>query len=351
MPAPSDPLSPTAIATLVAATDELVAELTTWYRERFPGLGPRGQAACEEDTRYHLEHLLSALTVDRHEPFEIYAGWLGEVLAARNIPRAHLAEAFRQLAMLIGRRLSPADAAAVAAVLEAGAMATEHPDRLTAAIGNGAPQPLAETDAFTRLLLQGDGPGAGRLARTLMDQGVAPLELAVRLLQPSLYRVGVLWQQNRISVAQEHLATAIAQNILAQAFARAEFARPTGRKALFACVPGNHHSLGSRMVSDAFEVRGWAVRYLGADIPVDALVRQVESWRPHLVGLSVSVIQQFPTLKRVVGRLRDEFGTDCPLIMAGGLATNVAEGVWAASGAELWAANALDAARLAEERL
>lgn len=347
----SDSLSATAIDTLVAATDELVAELSAWYRERVPGLGPRGQAACEADIRFHIEHLISALIVGRREPFEIYAGWLGEVLVARNVPRVHLAEAFRQLARLIARHLPQGDAAAAAAVLEAGAVASECPDRLAVAIGANAPPPMAEVDDVVHLLLQGDRVSAWRHVQSLMDQGVALPELSVRLLQPSLYRVGVLWQQNRISVAQEHLATAMAQNILAKAFARAEFGEPIGRKALFACVPGNQHSLGLRMVSDAFELRGWSVQFLGADTPLNALVEQVESWRPDLVGLSVSVIQQFQVLSVVISRLRIEFGSNCPLLMAGGLATNVAEDVWQGSGADLWAGNALDAPRLAEARL
>lgn len=346
-----DMLSAAAGEILSAATDELVDELSAWYAERIPGLGARGLAACKEDTRSHLEHLRSALIAGRHEPFALYAGWLGEVLAARNIPITHLPEALRRLGVLIGRRLPPDDAERVAALLEAGAVAAEHPDRLHTAMDANGPQPLAEMEDFCALLLQGDGRAAGRLARGLMDRGVAPQDLAVRLLQPCLYRIGVYWQQNRISVAQEHLATAIAQNILAQAFARAQFARPTGHKALFACVPGNAHSLGLRMVSDAFEMRGWSVQFLGADTPVDALIRQIESWRPDLVGLSVSVIQQFSTLRQVIERLRAAFGEACPTIMAGGLATNVAEDVWQGSGAELWAANALEAPRLAEELL
>ena len=39
--------------------------------------------------------------------------------------------------------------------------------------------------------------------------GLSVADVYGRLLQPAPYRVGELWQANQISVAREHLATAI----------------------------------------------------------------------------------------------------------------------------------------------
>lgn len=55
------------------------------------------------------------------------------------------------------------------------------------------------------------------------------------------HEVGNLWQRNRITVVQEHLASAISQNVLVGAYLKASFLAPIGQSAVFACVEGNHH--------------------------------------------------------------------------------------------------------------
>ena len=57
---------------------------------------------------------------------------------------------------------------------------------------------------------------------------------------------------------------------------------PIDRRVLLACVAGNHHAVGLRMVADAFQLAGWDVQYLGANVPTAALVRQAAEWNPTL---------------------------------------------------------------------
>jgi methanogenic corrinoid protein MtbC1 len=40
-------------------------------------------------------------------------------------------------------------------------------------------------------------------------------ETEMHLMQTALYQIGVLWQENQVTVAQEHLATAICHSIMA----------------------------------------------------------------------------------------------------------------------------------------
>jgi methanogenic corrinoid protein MtbC1 len=205
------------------------------------------------------------------------------------------------------------------------------------------PQPAPAAELLTDHLMQGNLPAVRGVVRESQDTGADYVELATRLFQPSLYRIGELWQQNRVSVAQEHLATAIVQNQLAQIYAAADVGPANGRRAVFACVEGNQHAIGLRMVCDAFELAGWEVQYLGANLPLAALIGQVAQLRPHLVGLSASLTQQIPTLRNTILALRAEFdGPDqrCPEIMIGGLATNQIDSVWRSLDADHWAPSA-----------
>lgn len=160
-----------------------------------------------------------------------------------------------------------------------------------------------------------------------------------------MYEIGRLWQVSRVSIAQEHLATAVGESLMAQAFAGAEFAPPVKRRAIFACVQENHHVMGLRMVSDAFEVEGWEVQFLGADTPTRSLVEQVQRYRPDLVGLSVSLPSQISAARSAIERLRDVPGVGKPSILVGGLALNQLDELWRDLGADRWGANAKAALR------
>jgi methanogenic corrinoid protein MtbC1 len=162
-------------------------------------------------------------------------------------------------------------------------------------------------------------------------------------MQPALYAIGLGWQENRVTVAQEHLATAICLRFLSDLFSAETPAPPTGRRALFAGVERNQHVLGLRIVADAFELAGWSVQFLGANTPTAALLSQVDRWRPELVGLSASLVQQLLVLPTAIDALHAEFGAQRPAVMVGGIPINQADGIWRRLGADLWSPSAEEA--------
>ena len=107
----------------------------------------------------------------------------------------------------------------------------------------------------------------------------------------------------------------------------AEFADPIERKAVLACVQGNAHSLGLRMVSDALETSGWECEFLGADTPVEALVGFIDQQNPDMVALSASMPEHIESLQQTADRIKAEFSGNRPTVVAGGLMINVLQGL------------------------
>lgn len=207
------------------------------------------------------------------------------------------------------------------------------------------PTPDLESPAFAEALLAGNQCVARNIVNGKLDAGIDLIEVDVAVMQPALYEVGQRWQNNRISVAQEHLATAICQTVLAGALLRVEPAPSCGQRALFACVEGNFHALGLRMVADAFELAGWESAYLGADVPNPALLGQIASTRPDVVGLSVSLPQQVLKIRELIRMCRIELGAQCPPFMVGGLAMNSVDDLWRRVEADVWYPDARSAQR------
>ncbi|HLM71738.1 MAG TPA: B12-binding domain-containing protein, partial [Polyangiaceae bacterium] len=57
-----------------------------------------------------------------------------------------------------------------------------------------------------------------RLIDEALAQGASVQEIHLKVIQPCQREIGRLWEQGRISVAQEHLATAISQLAIAHMY-------------------------------------------------------------------------------------------------------------------------------------
>jgi diguanylate cyclase (GGDEF)-like protein len=102
--------------------------------------------------------------------------------------------------------------------------------------------------------------------------------------------IGELWAERAITVADEHLATAISQQVLIRLYDSLQCAPPRSReRVLLAAVEGQHHVLGLRMVADLLEGAGFDVLYLGADVPTGSLAKLIQEHEPALVGLTSGV--------------------------------------------------------------
>ncbi|MCL4808793.1 MAG: cobalamin-dependent protein [Thermoanaerobaculia bacterium] len=169
---------------------------------------------------------------------------------------------------------------------------------------------------YLEALLDGDGPECGTIVSKLHEGGAPLRSLYVDLFQRSLDRVGELWEADRISVATEHLATAITRRLLGLVQADL-FSGPRGtRTVVLACVADEYHELGAQMAADLFELSGWRGLYLGASTPVPDLLRFVGERRPQLVGLSLAIAANLPRLHEALDALRATFPS-VPLAVGG----------------------------------
>lgn len=171
-------------------------------------------------------------------------------------------------------------------------------------------------DRYLSAQLAGDRREAMRL---VLDEGLARgervVDLQSKVIQAAQDEIGRLWQQNRVSIAQEHMATAISQLTLSALFERAVPKPTLGKKFLLACVEGEQHDLPARLVADVLDLEGFDVRYLGANVPHDDLIKSIVSERPDVIGLSVTMSFNVPQLRTAVERVRAV--TDKPIFVGG----------------------------------
>ncbi|HWO83619.1 MAG TPA: cobalamin-dependent protein [Solirubrobacterales bacterium] len=158
---------------------------------------------------------------------------------------------------------------------------------------------------YLEALRAADASGAYRVATEALRQGMTTPELYQRVIAPAMYRIGELWERGAITVADEHLATALTNRILAALRpAPGKAAPPRRGQALLAAVEGEQHALGLRMAADLLEDVGYEAIYLGADVPTRALLQAVESLSPELVAMTATMETLAPRLEAVAAELR-----------------------------------------------
>jgi len=122
-----------------------------------------------------------------------------------------------------------------------------------------------------------------------------PETVCLELLQQALSEVGDLWQQGVATVQQEHFASELAFRRLESLLMAAPPATRPGQ-IVAACPPQEYHTFGLLLLTLLLRHRGWAVVYLGANVPVEELGATVAAVRPDMVILAAQRLPSAATL-------------------------------------------------------
>jgi methanogenic corrinoid protein MtbC1 len=150
--------------------------------------------------------------------------------------------------------------------------------------------------------------------------------------------VGRRWATGEWTVAEEHLATAVAEEVVIRASASVPVGPAPRPLVVAACVEGEWHALAVRVVAVACRVAGWDVEVLGPSVPAHHLARHLHDRGPDAVALSCAMPATLVGARRAVEAARD---TGTPVVV-GGRAFGTTPARAAAVGADAWAPRVVD---------
>jgi DNA-binding transcriptional MerR regulator/methylmalonyl-CoA mutase cobalamin-binding subunit len=145
--------------------------------------------------------------------------------------------------------------------------------------------------------------------------------VCLELIEPLLIEVGDRWHAGELSVAAEHHITGFFRArlyALLNAYQRPEIDGPL---VFTACAPDEWHEMGILLLSVFLARRGIVVRYLGANLPLEALAEVCAEQHPAVVALSA---QSRETARKLRGatKLLTQGPPPCPSVVFGGQAFN-----------------------------
>ncbi|WP_328322305.1 cobalamin B12-binding domain-containing protein [Streptomyces sp. NBC_00388] len=183
---------------------------------------------------------------------------------------------------------------------------------------------------------------AAGIVFSALDEGMDPETVLLDLIAPVQAKVGAEWAANRLTVAQEHAASAIAERVIAALAHRpATRTAPGLGRITVACVDQEWHVLPARLLAEVLTLRGWQVDFLGAQVPTPHLIAHLHSSGADAVALSSSIPTRLPTAHAAISACQ---AIGVP-VLAGGAAFGPDGRYARLLGADAWAPDARSAAR------
>jgi methanogenic corrinoid protein MtbC1 len=152
-----------------------------------------------------------------------------------------------------------------------------------------------------------------------VNRGLDIQELYKNIFYPAMIHIGELWQENKITVAQEHLATAIVQSIICSLYNKV-FDNKTAEdkgKIMLTCASNELHELGPRMLSDLLEMEGFDVKFLGAYMPNYSVLEMIEKESPLIIGISCTMSFNINNVKNFILRVKKSSLIKTPIVVGG----------------------------------
>ena len=171
-------------------------------------------------------------------------------------------------------------------------------------------KPLPSSASFLEFLLRGDESEASAVLVDAYLHSHALASVLDTTITEAMHRVGDLWFEGTITIADEHLATRVVLSALQKLRSIAVPAEPTGLKAICCGIEGDLHELPIHMTELILETEGWEAKNLGPNTPLFALREMVTRQRPQLVCVSARSIAdldrattEYSQLRRVTEKL------------------------------------------------
>jgi MerR family transcriptional regulator, light-induced transcriptional regulator len=123
-------------------------------------------------------------------------------------------------------------------------------------------------------------------------------EVGENILTPVLVDIGERWHRGELSITNEHYATSYLQQRLA-ALLRAVPNGTGGPLIWVGCAPGELHETGALLLTIYLRRHGYQVHYLGQNIPLDDLEKEVKKLQPAMLLFSASGINSARELEKM----------------------------------------------------
>lgn len=304
-----------------------------------------------EDTRYHLSYLAESISANEPVLFNEYLAWAKTFFANLPVTDEEIIVNLELLRDTLNDNMPVEMGLMTARFINEGikhyiSQPTVPPSFITEL------NPLKQlANDYLNFLLVGNKKDAHEIIMQAVKSGTSIKDIYINVFQVTQKETGRLWQLNKVSVAQEHFITAATQLIMSQLYPYLFNSSIKKHKIIVACIAGELHEIGARMVADLFELDGWDSYYYGANTPRNSLISAIQTYKPDVLAISATMTFNLSSVSELINSVRDEATIKDVKILVGGYPFMIADKLWQKMGADGFASDAVGAIKLADELL
>ncbi len=149
-----------------------------------------------------------------------------------------------------------------------------------------------------------------------------------KLLKPVMYRVGDLWQQDKLDVGTEHASTNTAISLIKiineRIIARTTLPAKSSQYKAVICTPdGELHGLTCDIIESLLLSKGFKIYNISTSIPTDYTIEYIRDLQPDIIFISVTLAENIKPAERLVQQIHTKYNNKLPVVVGGSAFNNM----------------------------
>lgn len=302
-------------------SEKMMEDYQKRHQKIWQDLSVEERGMLHEEFTSSLHVLEESLATGSPLFFISHARWLKSRLAAESFSAESIRAFFQSFKEVVARSL-PEDYRKDAEMFVTSAVSSLESVPNDPSASHGDESALSpKAGAFLQHLLAGEVAKARTVIDRELAAGIPFREIYSGIFRPVLQETGQLWQQNKVTIAQEHFVTDVVRRTMEQLHTQIAGSNRIARQkktVVAACVGEELHDVGMRMVADFFDLDGWNVYYIGANTPAKSIISAVKDQNADVVALSITLPAYLSDLHYLIRSLRADQATAQVKIIVGG---------------------------------
>ncbi len=134
------------------------------------------------------------------------------------------------------------------------------------------------------------------------------------VLKQVLYEIGLLWEQNKLDVASEHICS----NTVNEAIHRINESQIKNKKKcnILLCTPdGEIHNIACNIIGSVLLHKGYNVHNISPSAPTESIIKYIKETNPSVIMISVTLKDNIESCKRLIKKINSELKS--PILLGG----------------------------------
>ncbi|MGB7679066.1 MAG: cobalamin-dependent protein [Nitrososphaeraceae archaeon] len=143
-----------------------------------------------------------------------------------------------------------------------------------------------------------------------------------KLLKPVMYKIGDLWEQEKLDVATEHASTNTAISLIKvineRITTRIRMSRISSQNKTVICTPdGELHGLACNMIESLLLSKGFKVYNISTSIPTEYIMDFMRDLQPDIIFISITLAENIKPAERLIQKIHQKYNNRLPVVVGG----------------------------------